>query len=301
MPFQTLRLPIIAAPMFLVSGPELVIAQCKAGIIGTLPALNARETSVFADWLDEIREAVGDAPFGVNLIAAATNRRFEADLAVCIDRHVPLIITSLRAPDGMSGAIGAYGGIHIHDVVTVRHAEKALECGVHGLVLVTAGAGGHGGQLTPMAFIPEVRRFFDGLIALGGGIADGRSLLAARVLGADFGYIGTRFIAAKESLADDDYRQMVIAATARDIVYTPYFSGVGANYLAPSIVRAGFDLDELPKGALLAKDTPKPNGARAWSDIRGAGQGVGATRSIETVAEIVGSIEAEYQAVRAAV
>uniref|UniRef100_A0A2A4Z037 Nitronate monooxygenase n=1 Tax=OCS116 cluster bacterium TaxID=2030921 RepID=A0A2A4Z037_9PROT len=279
--------------MFLVSGKELVIAQCRAGIVGTLPSMNARTSNELANWLDEIRSAVGTAPFGVSLIVTSSNKRLDADLQVCIDKNVPLIITSLSPPDGLANTIRAYGGQHLHDVTTMRHAEKALEQGVSGLILISAGAGGHGGLLNPFAFIAEVRQQFKGPLALGGGIATGSGIAGAIASGADFAYIGTRFINASESLANQRYREMVLGATATEFVNTPLFSGIGANYLAPSIIAAGFDLNTLPKGQRLDDDIP-PTHVKAWKDILSAGHGVGATLVQEKTIEIIEDLEQGY-------
>jgi nitronate monooxygenase len=296
MHFSDLRLPVIGAPMFLVSGPDLVVAQGKAGILGTLPALNARTTEAFADWCDEIAARLPEgARWGVNLIAASSNRRLEADLGICVDRKVPVVITSLRAPREIATAVREYGGLHLHDVTTVRHAEKALADGASGLILVAAGAGGHGGRLSPFAFAAEVRRFFSGPMVLGGGIATGAGVLAARAAGADAAYVGTRFIPTAESLAGERHRRLILAAGADDIVYTPLFSGVAANYLKASVVEAGLDPNALPAGSRLAPDTPRPEGVKAWIDILSAGQGVAASEKIETVAEIVDVLAREYR------
>ncbi|WP_127600688.1 NAD(P)H-dependent flavin oxidoreductase [Nitratireductor alexandrii] len=297
MVFTDLRLPVVGAPMFLVSGPDLVVAQGQAGILGTFPALNARSTEAFGDWCDEIAGRLPPgAPWGVNLIAAPTNTRLEADLAVCVDRKVPVVITSLRAPRDISEAVRGYGGIHLHDVTTVQHAEKALDQGASGLVLVAAGAGGHAGRLSPFAFAAEVRRFFAGPLLLGGGIGTGAGVLAAQAAGVDAAYVGTRFIPATESLAPERHRAMILEAGADDIVNTPLFSGVAANYLRASVVEAGLDPKTLPAGARLDPDTPRPEGLRAWIDILSAGQGVASSAKVETAAEIVDTLETEYRA-----
>ena len=295
--FHNLRVPVVAAPMFLVSGPELVIAQCRAGILGTLPALNARSTEDFANWCDRIIANLPEGTaWGVNLIVAPSNTRLEADLAVCVAKKVPLVITSLKAPAEVAQKVTAYGGIHLHDVTTLRHAQKALESGCSGVVLVCAGAGGHGGTLSPMAFAAEVRRIHQGPMLIGGGIGTGAGVLSARAAGADAAYVGTRFIAAEESLASAHYRQMLIDASSADITYTPLFSGVAANYLSQSIVESGLDLSSMPTGPKLAPDATKPEGLRTWVDILGAGQGVGAVERVEPVESIVAELEVEYQA-----
>lgn len=295
--FRNLRVPVVAAPMFLVSGPRLVIAQCQAGVLGTLPSLNARTTSDFAEWCDRIIEALPDGtPWGVNLIAAPTNTRLDADLEVCVAKKVPLVITSFNAPPEIAQKVTGYGGVHLHDVANLRHAKKALASGCSGVVLVCAGAGGHGGTLSAMAFADEVRRIHDGPMLIGGGIGTGAGVLAARAAGADAAYVGTRFIAAEESLASANYRQMLIDASSTDITYTPLFSGVAANYLSQSIVESGLDLDAMPIGPKRPEDQPKPEGIRTWVDVLGAGHGVGATRTVESTEAIVATLEAEYAA-----
>lgn len=295
--FRDLRVPVVAAPMFLVSGPDLVIAQCRAGIVGTLPALNARTTEDFADWCDRIFASLPEGTaWGVNLISTPTNARLDADLAVCVAKKVPLVITSLHAPAEVAQQVTAYGGMHLHDVATLRHAKKALASGCSGLVLVCAGAGGHGGTLSPMAFGDEVRRIHKGPMLIGGGIGTGAGVLSARALGADAAYVGTRFIAAEESLASAHYRQMLIDATSADITYTPLFSGVAANYLSGSIVENGLNLSAMPTGPKLAPGETKPEGLRAWVDILGAGHGAGAVERVELAEAIVATLEAEYQA-----
>src|SRR5919197_2972548 len=258
-----LALPVIGAPMFLVSNPALVIAQCTSGILGAFPALNARPREALDAWLVEVRDGLARhraehpeanvAPFGVNLIVHDSNERLDHDLSLCVNHRVPLIITSLRAPGAVVDRVHEYGGLVFHDVTTVRHAEKALEGGVDGLILVCAGAGGHAGTLTPFALVPEVRRFFAGPIVLAGAITTGRGVLAAEASGADFAYVGTRFIASAESSAPDEYKQMVVASNAADIVYTPFFSGVHGNYLRASIAAAGLDPERLSAG----KTTPE--------------------------------------------
>lgn len=303
---RRLRLPVIGAPMFLVSGPELVIAQCKAGIVGSFPALNARPVSLLDEWLHQIREALAAwdrdhpdapaAPFAVNHIVHATNKRLEQDLAITVEHKVPLIITSLGARAEVNAAAHAYGGFVFHDVTTTAFARKAVEKGADGLVLVCAGAGGHGGRQSPFALMQETRAFFDGPIALSGAIASGRSILAARAMGADFAYIGSAFIAAEEANATADYKQMIAAAGADDIVYTDLFSGILGNYLAPSIARAGYDPFNLPPrvGALDVD-----SGVKAWRDVWAAGQGVGAVHAIEPVARIVARWAQEHDQAQA--
>lgn len=305
------RLPIIGAPMFLVSGPELVVAQCAAGIIGTFPSLNARPQEQLQDWITRIEDGLAAkrradpaakvAPYGVNLIIHPSNPRWEGDLAICAERRVPLIITSLQAPDAVVRAVHPYGGLVYHDVTNVRHAKRALEAGVDGLILVAAGAGGHAGQINPIALVNEIRAFYDGPLALSGCISHGKDILAAQVLGCDFAYIGTRFIATQESLAGESYREMVLQAQAADITYTPYFSGVPANYLSASILAAGLDPQALAKGG----NAPPPNldkhaRPKAWKDVWSAGQGVGAAQEILPIATLVDQLEEEYRSARRA-
>lgn len=297
-----LRLPVIGAPMFLVSGPELVIAQCTAGIVGSFPALNARPTGVLDDWLRTITQALESwdaahpetlaAPFAVNLIVNRTNARLEEDLETCVRWRVPLVITSLGARPDVFEAVHAYGGHVLHDVVSDRFGRKAVEKGADGLVAVAAGAGGHAGDQSPFALIQEIRAWFDGPLALSGAISNGRSILAAQALGADFGYCGSLFIAAQESRAGDAYRRMVIDAAAEDIVNSALFSGIRGNYLKASIRAAGLDPDALPAPSatgLLASD------ARPWRDIYGCGQGVGPIVGSRSVAEIVGTLVTEMR------
>ena len=280
-----LSLPVIAAPMFIVSNPDLVIAQCESGVVGSFPALNARPAQMLEEWLTTIETALAQrrraqpdakiAPFAVNQIIHQSNDRLDHDLDVCMRHQVPIIITSLRAPDDVVKKVHEYGGMVFHDVISIRHAHKALEAGVDGLVLVCAGAGGHAGMLSPFALVREVRRFFDGPIALSGAITDGAGILAAEAIGADFAYVGTRFIATQEANAVAGYKQMILDSAAADIVYTPFFSGVHGNYLKKSVAAAGLDPDHLPaadkKSMNFASDRP----ARVWKDIWGAGQGVG--------------------------
>lgn len=307
-----LRLPVIAAPMFLVSGTELVIAQCKAGIVGSFPSLNARPQEDLPQWLTHVRAELAAhdrahpdrpaAPFAVNLVANKTNTRFEHDARCCVDAQVPLILTSLHPPGDLVRAVQGYGGMVFHDVTTVRHAEKALEQGVDGLVLVAAGAGGHAGAASPFALMGEIRAFYDGPIVLAGAIASGASIHAALAMGADLVYMGSRFIAARESNAPDDYRQMILDARLKDIIYTPYFSGIPANYLAPSIERAGISLDEVRQagaepGRYRSRVGEKP---KAWRDIRGSGQGIGLVDRVQSVAEIVDELEQGWRAARLA-
>ena len=292
-----LALPVIASPMFIVSTPELVIAQCRAGIVGSFPALNARPPELLDQWLTDIRAAVGDAPFAVNQIVHQSNARLEQDMATCIRHRVPIIITSLRPPGDLVRQVHDYGGLVFHDVISVRHAEKALAEGVDGLILVCAGAGGHAGTLSPFALVAEVRRRFDGPIILAGAIGSGGDILAAQAMGADFAYMGTRFLATREANASAEYKQAIVASSAGDVVYTPYFTGVAGNYLKSSIVAAGLDPDNLPLRDKSAMDFGG-GAAKAWRDIWGAGQGVGAIDDVPTVADLVERLKADYQSAR---
>src|SRR5919197_479095 len=301
-----LALPVIGAPMFLVSNQALVIAQCTSGIVGAFPALNARPKEVLGAWLNEVREGLARyraehpeaivAPFAVNLIVHDSNERLEHDLALCVNDRVPVIITSLRAPGAVVDRVHEYGGLVFHDVTTVRHAEKALEGGVDGLILVCAGAGGHAGTLSPFALVAEVRRFFGGPIVLAGAITTGRGVLAAEALGADLAYVGTHFIASSESSAADEHKQMIVASKAADIIYTPLFSGVHGNYLRASIAAAGLDPDHLPAEKPAANFGS--NRVRPWKNIWGAGQGVGSIDEILPAREIVAKLKREYEAAR---
>lgn len=302
-----LTLPVISAPMFIISGPELVIAQCKAGIVGSFPALNARPQSLLGEWLTTIKTELNSyqvkhpetkvAPYAVNLIVHKSNDRLEEDVNTCIAHKVPIIITSLRALDPtLVERIHAYGGIIFHDVINVRHAQKAIEAGVDGLVLVCAGAGGHAGTLSPFALVSEIKQFFNGAIALSGSIANGASILSAQALGADFAYIGTRFIASKEANAEQDYKNMLVAHSAKDIVYSSLFTGVHGNYLKPSITNAGLDPDNLDQGDKNTMKFGSEGGSKskAWKDIWGAGQGLGSIADIPDVSTIVARFKAEY-------
>jgi len=309
---QNLALPVIASPMFIASGPKLVAAQCKAGIVGSFPALNARPAELLDTWLTDLQSELAaykaanpDAkvgPIAVNQIVHQSNDRLAHDVEVCVKHQVPIIISSLRAPPPeMLDAIHSYGGIVLHDVISIRHAQKALEAGVDGLILVAAGAGGHAGGLSPFALVGEVRKFFKGPIALSGSIATGDAILAAQAMGADFAYIGSRWLATPESNVDEAYRQAIIESSAADIVYTNLFTGVHGNYLRKSIIAAGLDPDNLP-----VSDKSKMNfgsggnsGAKAWRDIWGAGQGVGLMDDAPSVAEVVQRFSAEYQAAKA--
>jgi len=308
---QNLALPVIASPMFIVSYPDLVLAQCKAGIVGSFPALNARPAELLGEWLTQIEEEL-DAfkaanpgkpvgPVAVNQIVHASNARLEQDVRLCVEHKVPVFITSLRAPvKEMIDAVHSYGGIVLHDVISIRHAEKAIEAGVDGLILVAAGAGGHAGTLSPFALVGEVRKIFDGPIALSGSIATGDAVLAAQAMGADFAYVGTRFIASQEGHASAEYKQSIIGSAASDIVYTNLFTGVHGNYIRESILNSGLDPENLPVADKTKMDfSSGASKAKAWKDIWGAGQGVGQISDIPTAGEIVARMKAEYDAARA--
>jgi nitronate monooxygenase len=306
--FQGARLPVIAAPMFLVSGPELVIASLKAGIAGTFPALNQRTTEGFEEWVVEIKRALAEheetqpeaqvAPFGVNLIVHRSNPRLHADLEVCVRQKVPFIITSLGAVSDLVDAVHSYGGLVFHDITTRRHAEKAIDAGVDGLILVTGGAGGHAGTTNPFALLNEIRSFFDGTILLAGALSTGRDVAAARVMGADFAYMGTRFIATTESRAVPEYKQMLLDVSAGDIVHTPAVSGVPANFMRPSLEDNGFDMNKLlnPASVDFGEELTVKDEAKAWKTVWSAGQGVSAIHDVPSVAELVGRLEKEYRA-----
>jgi nitronate monooxygenase len=308
---QGLRLPVIAAPMFTVSYPELVKAQCQAGIVGSFPALNARPAELLDEWLSQIQEELQSfqsqhperkvGPLAVNQIVHISNTRLERDMHICVKHRIPIYITSLRAPiKEMIDAVHSYGGIVLHDVISLRHAEKALEAGVDGLILVAAGAGGHAGGLSPFALVGEVRKIFTGPIVLSGAISTGSAVLAANAMGADFAYMGTRFIASQEAHATEAYKQAIVDASASDIVYTDYFTGILGNYIKKSIENAGLDPNQLPAGdpgafAKLSQENKDGGSSKAWKDIWGAGQGVGLIDNIPTVAQIVDTLEQEYQ------
>ncbi|SDV49026.1 NAD(P)H-dependent flavin oxidoreductase [Chitinasiproducens palmae] len=296
--FRKLTVPVLSAPMFLVSKPDLVVAQCQAGVIGSFPALNARPQEQLDAWLTEIETRLAGCPqpFAVNLIVHPSNARLDADLEVIVAHRVPIVITSLHAPDRVVARVHEYGGLVFHDVTTVHHARKAAAAGVDGLILVCAGAGGHGGTLNPFAFRAEVRRFFDGLLVLAGAITDGAAVFAARALGCELAYVGTRFIATEEAGATDAHKQMVVAATSRDIVYTPFFSGVPANYLKESIRAAGLDPDALPAAGAKVDYSKGETRPKAWSEVWGAGQGVGNIDAVLSVRTVVDRLLEEYRA-----
>ena len=308
--FDSLRLPIIAAPMFIVSSKELVIEQCKAGIVGSFPALNARAEGEFEIWLKDITKELDRynqanpdspaAPFAVNQIVFKTNQRLQEDMELCVKYKVPIIITSLGANTDINDAAHSYGGVVMHDVINQRFAHKAIEKGADGLILVAAGAGGHAGTQSPFALVQETREWFQGPVALSGCIARGDSVLAAQAMGADLGYIGSSFIATKEANAVDEYKNMVVDCDADDIVYSNYFTGVSGNYLKPSISASGMDPDNLPDGDISAmqKITEQSNDSKAWKDIWGCGQGIGAVEHIEPVADRVARLADEYNAAK---
>jgi nitronate monooxygenase len=309
---QHLRLPIIGAPMFIASGPELVIAQCQAGIVGAFPALNARPADELPKWLTRIENELAAfkaahpdkpvAPYAVNQIVHTSNDRLAHDIEVCVEHRVPILISSLRAPDrSMLDAVHSYGGIVMHDVISIRHAKKALDAGVDGLILVAAGAGGHAGMLSPFALVGEVRKFFDGPIALSGSIASGGAVLAAQAMGADLAYIGTRWLATQEANTTGGYRDAIVESSAADVIYTNLFTGVHGNYLKKSIELAGLDPNDLPQSdpSTMNFGTGSGSKAKAWRDIWGAGQGVGLMDDVPTVGEVVDRLEREYLAARA--
>jgi len=305
--FNALKFPVIASPMFILSTPKLVIAQCKAGVVGSMPALNARPAEQLEEWLVEITEALAAhnrehpdqpaAPFAINQIVHKSNARLEHDMALCVKYKVPIIITSLGAREDINQAAHSYGGIVMHDVINNTFAKKAIEKGADGLIAVAAGAGGHAGVKSPFALIQEIREWFDGPLALSGSIATGGAILAAQAMGADFAYIGSAFIATEESRAAEDYKQAVVDGTSDDIVLSNLFTGVHGNYLAPSIRRAGLDPANLPES-----DPSKMNfgdGAqKAWKDIWGCGQGIGAVKEVVPAAELVARLKREYQAAK---
>ena len=301
-----LELPVLGAPLFIVSGPELVIAQCKAGIIGSFPALNARPADRLGDWLTRIKEELGEyqalhpekkvAPYAVNQICHTSNDRLMADMAMCVKHEVPIIITSLRPPVEIVEAAHSYGGVVFHDVINVRHARKAAENGVDGLILVCAGAGGHAGTLSPFALMREVKQWFTGTILLSGAISDGWGIASALALGADLAYMGTRFIATEEAEADPAYKNALTAHAANDIVYSNLFTGVHGNYLAPSIVAAGLDPDNLPVADKSKMDFGSGGNmkVKAWRDIWGSGQGIGQIADSPPVGELVDRMKSEF-------
>jgi nitronate monooxygenase len=305
---QNLSLPVIGSPLFIISNPKLVIEQCKAGVVGSMPALNARPAELLDGWLAEITETLAAynkanpdkpaAPFAINQIVHKSNDRLEHDMQVCAKYKVPIIITSLGAREDVNQAVHAWGGIVLHDIINNKFAHKAIEKGADGLIAVAAGAGGHAGVKSPFALIQEIRQWFDGPVALSGSIASGDAVLAAQAMGADFGYIGSAFIATHEARASDAYKQAIVDGNSDDIVYSNLFTGVHGNYLAPSIRAAGMDPDNLPES-----DPSKMNfggdAKKAWKDIWGCGQGIGAINAVTSTAELVGKLRREYEAARA--
>ena len=310
-PFDRLRLPVIGSPLFIISTPDLVIAQCKAGIIGSFPSLNARPSGVLDEWLHRITEELAAhnrehpdrpaAPYAVNQIVHKSNNRLEEDMEVCAKWQVPMVITSLGAREDLNQAVHKWGGIVLHDVINDRFARKAIEKGADGLIPVAAGAGGHAGVLSPFALMQEIRQWFDGLVALSGAIANGHAVLAAQAMGADFAYIGSPWIATKEANAQEGYKQAIVDSRSQDIVYSNLFTGVHGNYLRPSIVNAGMDPDNLPVSDPSAMNFGSGGNteAKAWKDIWGSGQGIGAVTAIDSVADRVDQLEAEYNQARA--
>ncbi len=298
-----LSIPVIGSPLFIISVPELVIAQCKAGVIGSFPSLNARPIEQFEEWLQRLNTELGpnDAPYAVNLIVHRSNDRLMADLELCVKYKVPMIITSLGARQDVNDAIHSYGGIVMHDVITNAFAKKAVEKGADGLIAVAAGAGGHAGTTSPFALIQEIREWFDGPLALSGSIATGDAVLAAQAMGADFGYIGSAFIATEEARAAQGYKDMIVESAAADIVYSNLFTGVHGNYLRPSIIRAGMDPDALPTSDPSAMNFGSGGNtdAKAWKDIWGCGQGIGAVKEVLPAAELVARLKREYDAAKA--
>jgi nitronate monooxygenase len=303
---NNLSIPVVAAPLFIISRPNLVIAQCKAGVVGSFPALNARPQELLSDWIKEIKDELGEyqaqnpgkkvAPFAVNQICHLSNDRLLADVETCVKHEVPIIITSLRPPADLVKAIHSYGGLVFHDVINTRHAQKAVAEGVDGLILVCAGAGGHAGALSPFALLRETREWYDGTILLSGAISDGYSVASALAMGADLAYIGTRFIATQESEAEDEYKQMLIDSSAKDVVYTNYFSGVHGNYLSPSVIKSGMDPDNLPEADKTKMNFNSGGNAakKVWKDIKGCGQGLSPIKDSPAVADLVDNMKKEF-------
>ncbi len=308
---KQLSIPVIGSPLFIISNPELVLAQCKAGVIGSFPSLNARPIEQLDEWLSQINEELAKAraanpaakiaPYAVNLIVHKSNNRIEEDLALCVKHKVPMVITSLGARPEVNAAIHSYGGIVLHDIINIVFAHKALEKGADGLIAVCTGAGGHAGVLSPFALIAEIREFFDGPLALSGAISNGRQVLAAQAMGADFAYIGSAFIPTHEARAMEGYKDMIVASAAKDIIYSSLFTGVHGNYLAPSIAKAGMDPNNLPDGdkATMSFQSGEGSKAKAWKDVWGAGQGVGGVKARMGAAEYVAQLKREYEEARA--
>ncbi|WP_271892527.1 NAD(P)H-dependent flavin oxidoreductase [Candidatus Phyllobacterium onerii] len=306
-----LRIPVVGAPLFIISHPALVLAQCKAGIVGSFPALNARPEAQLDEWLAEITEGLRDhdeknpdcpaAPFAVNQIVHRSNKRLEHDLMMCVKYKVPIVISSLGAVPEVNEAIHSYGGIVLHDIINNRHANSAIRKGADGLIAVAAGAGGHAGMLSPFALVQEIREWFDGPLLLSGAIATGRAILAAQAMGADLAYIGSPFITTTEARAGDDYKQMIVDSSSSDIVYSNYFTGIHGNYLKPSIAKAGMDPDHLPEADPSKMDfEAATTGAKAWKDIWGCGQGIAAVKEIAPAADLIARLEREYRAAKTA-
>ncbi|RDJ15966.1 NAD(P)H-dependent flavin oxidoreductase [Rhizobium grahamii] len=306
---QNLRLPVVASPLFIISHPALTLAQCKAGVVGAFPALNARPESQLDEWLAMITEDLAAhnaanpdrpaAPFAVNQIVHMSNKRLEHDLRLCVKYKVPVVISSLGAVPEVNAAVHSYGGIVLHDVINNRHANSAIRKGADGLIAVAAGAGGHAGTLSPFALVQEIREWFDGPLLLAGAIANGGAILAAQAMGADMAYIGTPFIATEEARASEAYKQAIVDGMANDIVYSNYFTGVHGNYLKPSVRAVGLDPDDLPAADPSKMDFEQAvGGAKAWKDIWGSGQGIGAIKAIEPVGKLVDRLETEYTAAR---
>ena len=304
-----LRLPVIGAPLFIVSGPDLVIAQCKAGIVGSFPALNARPQTLLDEWIHRITEELAahdrdhpdapSAPFAVNQIVHKSNDRFDADLATCAQWKVPIVITSLGARAELNDAVHGWGGITLHDIIDDRYARKAIDKGADGLIAVASGAGGHAGRWSPFALVQEIRKWFDGPLALSGAIATGGAVLAAQAMGADFAYIGSPFIATPEANSSEAYKQAIVEGGAADIVYTDLFTGIPGNYLKGSIRNAGLDPDALERGDPTSMNFESASGAKAWKDIWGCGQGIGAVGEVTPVAQLVERLAREYAAAKA--
>jgi nitronate monooxygenase len=306
-----LRIPVVGAPLFIISHPALVLAQCKAGIVGSFPALNARPEAQLDEWLAEITEGLRNhdeknpdlpaAPFAVNQIVHRSNKRLEHDLMMCVKYKVPIVISSLGAVPEVNEAIHSYGGIVLHDIINNRHANSAIRKGADGLIAVAAGAGGHAGPLSPFALVQEIREWFDGPLLLSGAIATGRAILAAQAMGADLAYIGSPFIATTEARAVDEYKQMIVDSASSDIVYSNYFTGIHGNYLKPSIAKTGMDPDHLPEADPTKMDfEAATTGAKAWKDIWGCGQGIGAIKQIAPTGDLVARLEREYHAAKTA-
>lgn len=303
---KPLSIPVIGSPLFIISNPDLVIAQCKAGVIGSFPSLNARPVSLLDEWLARITEELAAhdranpdkpaAPFAVNQIVHKSNDRLEQDLALCVKHKVPIVITSLGARTDVNDAVHSYGGVTLHDIINVKFARKAVEKGADGLIAVAAGAGGHAGTTSPFALVEEIREWFDGPIALSGSIASGRGVLAARAIGADFAYIGSAFIATEEANAPQGYKQMITESAADDIIYSNLFTGVHGNYLRPSIVAAGLDPENLPQSdpSRMNFGSGGNTDKKAWKDIWGCGQGIGAVKSVVPAADLIARLEREY-------